>query len=178
MLDREQRLQQGMEMSMLYAMALAPLVDTAIYGRTLAPQDMFNANSRLDSIERDGWSFKGPQSFIPAPEVAENTSVNNVPKTRVGQWMSKAEYEQFVKTGIIPRTNVVTKGMDGYMKQANKGDFYVEFDVDSSLLALKNEELGWSLIKSKNQMYIKLYQNKGLTLPDPIGINITHVYTK
>ena len=92
--------------------------------------------------------------------------------------MSKAEYEQFIKTGMIPRTNVLTKGMDGYIKQANKGDFYVEFDIDSSLLAPKNEEFGWSLIKSKNQMYIRLYQNKGLTLTDPIGTNITHVYTK
>ena len=101
-----------------------------------------------------------------------------VPRTRVGQWMSKAEYEQLIKTRKIPRTNVLTKGMDGYINQATKGDYYVEFDIDSSLLVPKNEALGWSLIKSKNQMYIKLYQNKGLTLPDPIGTNITHIYTK
>ena len=106
------------------------------------------------------------------------TVIGGVPKVRVGQWMSKAEYEQFVKTGQIPRTNVLTKGMDSYIKQANNGDFYVEFNIDSSLLAPKNEALGWSLIKPKNQMYIKLYQNKGLTLPDPIGTNIIHVYTK
>jgi len=112
------------------------------------------------------------------PEDAGNAIIDSVPNVRVGQWMSKTEYEQFIKTGEVPRTNVLTKGMDGYIKQANKGDFYVEFDIDSSLLAPKNEALGWSLIKPKNQMYIKLYQNKGLTWPDPIGTNITHVHTK
>jgi hypothetical protein len=104
--------------------------------------------------------------------------VNSVNKTRVGQWMSKAEYEQFVKTGEIPRTNVLTKGKEGYIKQANSGDYYVEFDVDSSLLVTKNDELGWSLVKSKNDMYLKLAAKKGETLPAAIGENITHVSTK
>jgi hypothetical protein len=99
-------------------------------------------------------------------------------KVRVGQWMTEAEYERFVKTGEIPRTNVLTKGMDGYIKQANKGDFYVEFDINSSILVPKNEELGWSLIKSKNQMYHKLYEKKGLNLPPAVGTNIKHVNTK
>ena len=103
---------------------------------------------------------------------------NAINKTRVGQWMSKAEYEQFVKTGEIPRANVLTKGKEGYMKQANPGDYYVEFDVDSSLLVTKNEELGWSLVKSKNDMYLKLAEKKGQTLPAPNGTNITHVTKK
>lgn len=109
---------------------------------------------------------------------SEGAGSNVIARTRVGQWMTKTEYEQFVKTGEIPRTNVLVKGMDGYIQQANKGDFYVEFDIDPSLLVPKNEALGWSLIKSKNQMYRKLYQNKGLTLPEPTGTNITHIYTK
>ena len=98
--------------------------------------------------------------------------------TRVGQWMSKTEYEQFLKTGEIPRTNVLTNGKEGYMKQADMGDYYVEFDIDSSLLVQKDSNLGWSLIKSKNNMYIKLVEKKGITLPDPIGTNIIHVDTK
>jgi hypothetical protein len=111
-------------------------------------------------------------------EGAGNVVIDSVLTTRVGQWMSKTEYERFLKTGEIPRTNVLMKGMDGYIKQANKGDYYVEFDIDPSLLVPKNEELGWALVKPKNQIYIKLYQNKGLTLPDPTGTNIIHVYTK
>lgn len=92
--------------------------------------------------------------------------------------MSPNEYEQFVKTGEIPRTNVLTKGKEGYIKQANSGDHYVEFDVDSSLLVTKNEELGWSLVKSKNDMYLKLAEKKGQPLPAPIGENITYITTK
>jgi len=86
--------------------------------------------------------------------------------------MSNAEYEQFIKTGEIPRSNVLTKGKEGYMKQANQGDYYVEFDINSSLLVEKDAANGWSLIKSKNNMYQKLAEQKGQVLPDPIGINI------
>ena len=98
--------------------------------------------------------------------------------TRVGQWMSKAEYEQFIKTNRIPRTNVLTKGKEGYMRQANSGDYYVEFDINSSLLVEKDIANGWSLIKSKNDLYLKLAEKKGQVLPDPIGSNIVHVTTK
>lgn len=83
-----------------------------------------------------------------------------------------------MKTGSIPRTNVLTNGKEGYIKQANKGDYYVEFDVESSLLVPKNQQLGWSLIKSKNNMYLKLAQKNGQTLPDPIGKNIKFITTK
>ena len=69
-LDQEQRNQRGAEMTMLFAMIAAPLIDTAVYGRALSPNDRYNPNSRLDNIEQEGWSIKGPQSFIDPPEVA------------------------------------------------------------------------------------------------------------
>ncbi|GAB5555786.1 MAG: hypothetical protein Sapg2KO_53770 [Saprospiraceae bacterium] len=96
----------------------------------------------------------------------------------VGQWMSKAEYENFLKTGVIPRTNVLTNGKEGWMKQAAKGDLYVEFEMNSSLLLTKNVELGWALVKSKNLAWLKLAEKKGQTLPDPVGFNMRHVATK
>ncbi len=105
-------------------------------------------------------------------------SAKNGQKIRVGQWMSKAEYESFVRTGEIPRSNVLTKGKYGYIRQANMGDYYVEFNIDSSLLAPKNEELGWALIKPKNDMYQKLYRKRGLDLPLPIGEDIVYICTK
>lgn len=97
---------------------------------------------------------------------------------RVGQWMSKSEYENFIKTGEIPRSNVLTKGKEGYIKQANAGDYYTEFDIDKTLLEDKNSELGWSLIKSKNQLRLKFSKIKGETLPAAKGTNIKHVDTK
>lgn len=92
--------------------------------------------------------------------------------------MSKSEYENFVKTGEIPRTNVLRNGKEGYIRQANIGDYYVEFDIDESILMEKNEELGWWLIKSKNKTQLKLAEMRGISLPEPIGTNIKHIYTK
>ena len=167
---------------------LAPLtVDMDLYQEapdTLNPDDSLAQTDGSGIIIEAQGTQDGNGNGIDDPsntshQIAEGAGdLISVPKTRVGQWMSKAEYEQFVKTGEIPRANALTNGMEGYIKQANRGDYYVEFDIDSSLLVPKNEALGWSLIKPKNQMFIKLYQNKGLTLPDPTGTNITHVYTK
>ena len=56
--------------------------------------------------------------------------------------MSKDEYESFAKTGEIPRSNVLRKGKEGFMKQANIGDYYVEFDINETLLMSKDENLG------------------------------------
>ncbi|MNC82631.1 hypothetical protein D3C75_1362170 [compost metagenome] len=64
------------------------------------------------------------------------------------------------------------------MKQANKGDYYVEFDIDSTLLLTKDLDLGWSMVKSKNSMQLKLAKQRGISLPDPIGTNIKHIFTK
>jgi RHS repeat-associated protein len=122
-------------------------------------------------------AINGAKKAVKAGESVKEIQ-NVISTTRVGQWMSKTEYADFVKNGIIPRTNVLTKGKEGFIKQANKGDYFVEFDIDSSLLMTKDIDLGWSLVKSKNQMQVKLAEKKGLSLPDPIGTNIKHVYTK
>ena len=109
------------------------------------------------------------------PPVVSKAGSNTV---RVGQWMSESEYKNFVKTGEIPRTNVLRKGSDGYYKQANIGDFYVEFDIDETLLMEKDSELGWWLIKSKNSAQLKLAEMKGISLPEPIGTNIEYIFIK
>ena len=53
--------------------------------------------------------------------------------------MSKSEYESFLDTGNTPRKNVLRNGKEGYIKQAEIGDYYVEFDVDETLLMLKDK---------------------------------------
>ena len=64
-------------------------------------------------------------------------SIVSAGTTRVGQWMSPGEFEAFNRTGIIPRSNALIKGPAGYEKQAYRGDFYVEFDVKTTLLKNK-----------------------------------------
>lgn len=97
---------------------------------------------------------------------------------RVGQWMTKEEYASFLETGTIPRSNVLTKGAGGYEKQAAKGDVYVEFDMDASLLFSKDPGQGWFLVKSKNATHIKLAEQKGTILAEPKGTNIELIKTK
>ena len=113
------------------------------------------------------------------PRGTFQSSVGLSTTQRVGQWMSPGEYEMFNKTGTIPRTNVLTRGPAGYEKTANHGDFYVEFDVNRTLLRNKSSNgNGWALIKSKNQMEIKLAAKKGQTLAAPIGTNIKMIKSK
>ena len=75
MADQEYRkqfeAQRAMAVTLLIAPALGSLADRMVNGPALSPKEMFNPDSRLDSIEWNGWSIKGPQSYIPAPEVAE-----------------------------------------------------------------------------------------------------------
>lgn len=129
----------------------------------------------------DGLGLRGPTPAVASP--GARTAKATVAQTeaqvaRVGQWMSKSEYETFTKTGVIPRSNVLTKGKEGYQKQASVGDHYVEFDVNPALLMEKDAAKGWSLIKSKNAMQQKLAEKKGQTLPPPKATNIKHVDTK
>ena len=42
----------------------------------------------------------------------------------------------------------------------------------------KNEELGWWLIKSKNETHLKLAEMRGIQLSAPIGENMQHIFTK
>ncbi len=144
-----------------------------------------NRDPILRSMKEKGEMVAG--GVTARASVAKSTNVpamrplpsNSLPPTvRVGQWMSKGEYEEFLNTGIIPRTNVLTKGRGGYMDKASKGDYYVRFNMQKSLLVEKDKNLGWSLIKSKNKMYLVLAEKKGITLPPPVGTNIKHIATK
>lgn len=93
--------------------------------------------------------------------------------------MSTGEHEMFNKTGTIPGTNVLTRSPAGYEKTANRGDFYVEFEVNRTLLRNKSSNgNGWALIKPKNKMEMKLTAKKGQTLAALIGTNIKMIKSK
>ena len=150
---------------------------------TIQPEEPLSFQHWKDSFDAVVITYTGGKIVKSGAAAIKNAGTKVIKtgkanSTRVGQWMSETEYKEFVKTSEIPRTNVLTKGKEGYMRQANKGDYYVEFDVDSSLLKTKDEQLGWSLVKSKNQMYLKLAEKKGEILPAPIGANIEHIFTK
>ena len=172
-LDQQQKMQQQQTVNMVLAMYGGIIAEGLMNGKELSP--LYLEDSALDQLEKNGFIPPGMKSSL---SNTVNQAISKTNTTRVGQWMSESEYNEFVNTGEIPRTNVLTKGKEGYMKQADKGDYYVEFDIDSSLLKTKDEQLGWSLVKSKNQMYLKLAEKKGEILPAPIGTNIEHIFTK
>ena len=61
-----------------FANAANAVINRWMFGPSLMPDEMFNPDSRLDSIERDGWSIKGPQSFMPPPEAKGNPGGQSV----------------------------------------------------------------------------------------------------
>ncbi len=112
-------------------------------------------------------------------KIAKGTisTVPQVQTTRVGRWMSQAEYDTMVKTGKVPEsftgtTHVASPAdINAFGKQAKPGSIYVEFDVPSSLLKPTNE--GWSKIVGPNSLEGRLATKKGQPIPEmPSATNI------
>jgi len=103
--------------------------------------------------------------------------VNKIPQTRVGRWMSQAEYDTMIKTGKVPEsftgtTHVASPAdINAFGKQAKPGSIYVEFDVPSSSLKATNQ--GWSKIVGPNSLEGRLAVKKGNPVPEmPSATNI------
>ena len=97
--------------------------------------------------------------------------------TRVGRWMSQAEYKKMLESGTVPEsfsgtTHVANPAdMSAFGKQAKPGSIYVEFDVPST--SIKPTSNGWSKIIGPNSLEGRLALKKGLTLPEmPKASNI------
>lgn len=97
--------------------------------------------------------------------------------TTVGRWMHPDEYQKMLDTG---RVQVGRDGQtyaaftpEGYMKTAQKGFVYVEFDVPASSFRLTNPELGWVRFLSPNSIEGKRAAIQGLPIPElPEALNI------
>ncbi|PYG83894.1 RHS repeat-associated protein [Ruminiclostridium sufflavum DSM 19573] len=100
-------------------------------------------------------------------------TVNSVPQvqtTRVGRWMSQAEYDTMVKTGKVQMspngntTYVANLANPNAFKAASNGSVYVEFDVPkNSIYPAGNEN--WGQISGPGSLMDRLNQSKGLA-PD------------
>ena len=115
--------------------------------------------------------------------------------TRVGRWMSQAEYDKMVKTKVVQesysgiKTKVVQESysgtthvanpasIDAFGKQAKPGQVYVEFDVPTT--SLKQTNKGWAKILGPNTLEGRLAAKKGNPIPDmPTATNIKIVGVK
>ncbi len=103
--------------------------------------------------------------------------------TRVGRWMSQAEYDAMRASGKVQEslsgTTHVADPADAaaFLNQAKPGSLYAEFGVPSSSLKPTND--GWSKIIGPNSLEGRLAQRKGLPAPQmPSASDIVHSATK
>jgi hypothetical protein len=129
--------------------------------------------ARGAGISQDELDSKNFRNNIFAALTTQNRGSNvgvNTDTTRVGRWMSKAEYDKMVKTGKVPEsftgtTHVASPAdINAFGKQAKPGSIYVEFDVPSSSLKPTNE--GWSKIVGPNSLEGRLEAKKGKPIPE------------
>lgn len=94
--------------------------------------------------------------------------------TRVGRWMSKAEYKAMVETGRVQvgaggRTSVcLPADPEAYGRQAAPGSMYVEFDVPTEALRPGGRD-SWAIIPGPDSIFERL---AGATLEMPRASNV------
>ena len=121
-LDQEQRNQRGAEMTMLFAMIAAPIIDRALYG----PSEQIFGNNRFDNLERQGTAenSKGSMVYIPPTEEENSGGSAMVTENPVGQMAGTENSAGQASSGvgkIIGTTSGLTqaenKVVDYYIKQ-------------------------------------------------------------
>ena len=96
--------------------------------------------------------------------------VTQAETTRVGRWMSEAEYSKMMETGYVQesfsgQTYVANPASsEAFAKQAKPGAIYVEFDVPTS--SLKQTKDVWAKILGPNTPEARLMKRKGLPIPE------------
>jgi RHS repeat-associated protein len=161
---------------------------------------MRNAGAFLDQSERDGdaaaemitrnfneainepevqlfagMTARGPLKLVGAEEAAS---------VRVGRWMSRLELDTMLESGFVQLsrnlgvTNVAyPAGATAFIKQAEVGSVYVEFNVARSSVVSKGG--GWGLIPGPNSIYATMATRRGQPVPQmPRATNIEHKATK
>jgi hypothetical protein len=115
-------------------------------------------------------------------EAVQGTGSNT---TRVGRWMSQAEYDKMVNTGKVQESHTSNTTYvanpatpEAFGRQASPGSIYVEFDVPTS--ALKSTQEGWARIIGPNTIDARLLQKQGVQPPTamPNATNIEIVTSK
>ena len=87
--------------------------------------------------------------------------------TKVGRWMSQAEYDKMLETGRVQmspngnRTYVANPADISAFPSAPKGSIYVEFEVNANSVFQAGKE-GWAQIPGPGSLIDRLNQKRGL----------------
>ena len=105
------------------------------------------------------------------------------PTETVGRWMSRAEYEEMLRTGYVQESRIGTTYVarpanpNAFVKQAKVGSLYIEFDVPSVSLISTGDE--WAKIIGPNSLQGRYALIKGLPIPQmPRAYNIQIITIK
>ncbi|WP_434800619.1 TreTu family toxin [Candidatus Ornithobacterium hominis] len=101
--------------------------------------------------------------------------ITTIKRSRVGSWMSKAEYQKMVKTSQLQKrsggiTHILLEGKEHYRDIAGK--MYVEFDIPKNTTITRGSGKGWGIFYEKGSPRWKLYNKKGLDVSQPKVSNI------
>jgi hypothetical protein len=148
--------------------------------------DTFMGAATAMNIAVLGQALRGAAQAItrvPAAAQIPRSVAAETSTTRVGRWMSEAEYDAMLKTGQVQEsysgtTHVASPADVGaYLSQAKPSSVYVEFDVPRASLRATNE--GWAKIVGPNSLEGRLALKKGNPPPQmPAASNIVRVRTK
>ena len=137
----------------------------------------------LKSIKQFGIDARIVNNYmgLTTNNVAAIEGVSGAETTRVGRWMSQAEYDKMIETGKVQmsgdnKVHVANPAdINAFGKQAPKGSIYVEFDVPSNTISAGGTD-GWGIINGPGSLIDRLNAKKGLPriteMPDATNIEI------
>jgi RHS repeat-associated protein len=143
-------------------------------------QETIDTLGYMTSTVLDGYYLQ--QYLLDHPELQAAAKGAGSSTTRVGRWMSVAEYNKMVETGKVQMspngntTYVANPANPNAFKAASSGSVYVEFDVPTGSIAPAGNE-NWGQIPGPGSLMDRLYQSKGLPpingMPDATNIKIS-----
>lgn len=129
--------------------------------------------------------FANPDPNDPCGNDSHSSSGVTEGYSRVGRWMSKAEYDAMKITGKVQESFTGTTHVaypanaSAFMRQAANGSYYTEFTVPTNSLKVTNPGEGWAKIVGPNSLEGRLAAIKGREIPQmPDAMDLLHLATK
>lgn len=104
--------------------------------------------------------------------------------TRVGRWMSEAEYKAMLDTGRVQAPHngagathvTVPSNPERFTPATSESTHFVEFDVPTSQLRIHDKTQGWGRVFEPDSFEARFMQKQGLTPPTemPPALNLKH----
>ncbi|MDF0716491.1 hypothetical protein PY092_10050 [Muricauda sp. 334s03] len=119
-------------------------------------------SNRIVKVKRLFW--REGQTFMTTSETS-----------RIGSWMTKAEYDIMVETSQLQKrsgglTHVLLEGKEHYTDIVGK--IYVEFDIPANVTIARGSGKGWGIFYEKGSTRWNYFNEKGLNIAQPKVSNI------